>query len=99
MELSYFLIQPVFVALVGVPALIGLFVMYRLGHNKTVLGVFMADAWLVVTFAASALGLLNDDQRIVILRIGTFLLQWSFIVGGASFIIHHRRYKRALNVH
>lgn len=97
MELSDFLIQPVFVALVGVPALIGLFVMFRMGHNKTVLGIFLANAWLVITFALSALGLLNDEQRIVFLRIGTFLLQWSFIVGGVTFAIYHNRYKRAMN--
>lgn len=71
-------------------ATIGLYIMYRIGHNRIVLGVVLPNLWLTVTFLLDALGLIDQPTRIAVLRAGQSLLEFAFIVGAVVFILKRR---------
>ncbi len=86
------LILPVEVILVmcGV-AITALLLMYRRGHNKTLLGIVLAEFWLFGTYFLFWLGIFSEAERVTLLRYGVFLLQFAIVIGSAVYILKHRR--------
>lgn len=89
--LADWLIPPHVSMVLALMATIGLAVMYRIGHNRSVIGLMLANLWISCIYGLDAFGVIDATTRTVALRAGVSLLEFAIIVGAAVFMLKHWR--------
>ena len=61
--------------------------MYRIGHNRSIIGIMLSNLWICLAFFMDAVRLIDEPTRIVFARAGLSLLEFSLVVGAIVFVV------------